>query len=481
MNRTRAFPGLRLLLAVAALAALGLCAGAAVPGPASADDDDDGDNGGGTYQICSGDTTGSGTSGGVTTQICTITPADGTSETCYQRSDEPIVVQRCTFTQASSMSNLRLTATQIHDPEGGPNGVQDATQVIEGTQTNTGTNNWRNSNYLKATQIAAQCLGHGDPHEDDDDDWNDEDDDGDFDDDGRCEAGDEEDGDDEEDDEDDNRLRLLLLTSTSLPATITQDQEAHQTIDARQSTVARGKNETYAFQTEDLHQRAANAGTITQLQNTDAARANECGEFATGLADTLNANSCFSIVQDSLHGLNRTELEQEYKLFQSARKATVGGTQIQGPPNEEEGGLEHSFELNGSNIDVANSRQESDQVELLTQRRSNVPAGFAWNHHGGNRKGFGMLDGNADIFQDTVLKSTGPGVGNQHAFLQISCQSTAGNCRGFQHAETNDSEATNGPFSSPFLFMTIVCEEPESEIDSITILQTGAVCEPEID
>jgi hypothetical protein len=271
-----------------------------MPGSAGAhddDDDDNGGNGGGTYQICSGSTAGSGTSGGVTTQICTITPADGTDETCFQRSDDPIVVQRCTFTQTSSMSNLRLTATQIHDPEGGPSGVQDATQVIEGTQTNTGTITGRKSNYLKATQIAAQCLGHGDPHEDDDDDWNDDDNDGDRDDDGQCEDGDEEDGDDEEDDEDDNRFRLLLLTS--LPALTEQSQEAHQTVDALQSTVGNGKNEAYAFQTQHLHERAANATTIEQQQNIED-RDNECGEVSSPtLADAFFANSCFSIKQQS--------------------------------------------------------------------------------------------------------------------------------------------------------------------------------------
>jgi hypothetical protein len=452
MTRRRALPSLRLLLAAAALTVLGLCAGAAMPGSASADDDDDGDNGGGTFQICSGSTAGSGTSGGVTTQICTITPAHGTNETCYQRSDEPIVVQRCTFTQTSGMSNLRLTATQIHDPEGGPSGTQDATQVIEGTQNNTGTISGRNSNYLNATQIAAQCLGHGDPFEDDDGDWSDEDDDGDFDDDGRCEDGDEEDGDDEEDDEDDNRLRLFL--PTSLPASIDQEQEAHQTIDALQDAV-NGRDEAYAYQTQDLHERAANATLINQEQN-HVPGDNECGEFS-GLADPLQANACFAIKQDS-NGAKIAKLQQTYELFQSARN-TTGGFQDQGDDAENLGGLEHSFDQTGG---TGTPTQVSNQNELLTQRRSNTP-GMNWHQFAGPRKDVGLQDdpnGRANMTQDVKMSSTGPGFGTQGAFLEIQCSSILGNCTGTQRAETN-GESYFDMDSGPFIFMVARCQDFE--------------------
>ena len=456
MNRRTALPGLRLILALAALTVLGLCAGAAMPGSAGADDDDGDDGGhGGTFQICSG-TVGADPNplDNVTVQICTISPAHGTNETCYQRSDEQVVIQRCTFTQTSGMSNLRMTATQIHDPEGGPSGTQDATQVIEGTQNNTGTTSGRNSNYLNATQIAAQCLGHGDPFEDDDDDWGDGDDDGDTDDDGRCEDGDEEDGDDEEDDEDDNRLRLFL--PTSMPASIDQKQEAHQTIDAFQDAV-NGKDEAYAYQTQDLHERAANATLINQEQN-HVPRDNECGQLSdVALADPLDANACFTIKQDS-NGAKIVKLGQTYELFQSARN-TTGGIQKQGDDGEILGGLEHSFDQRGG---TGTPTQVSSQNEPLTQRRTNTP-GMNWHQFAGPRKDVGLQDdpnGRANMTQNVEMSSTGPGVGTQGAFLEIDCESLGygGKCTGTQRAETN-GESYFDMESGSAITMVARCED----------------------
>lgn len=463
MNRTRALPSLRLVLAVAALAALGLCAGAALPGSASADDDDNGGGGKADINYCSDKTPGAQTGvdpvTGATTQTCVIDEPTGT---CYQRSDDPMVIQRCKFTQSSSMSNLRMTATQIHDPEGGPSGEQDATQVIEGFQDNNGTTRGRNSNYLSATQIADQCLGHGDPYEDHDGDWDDGDDDGDFDDDGRCEGGDEEDGDDEEDGEDDNRLRLLLLTSLSLPTTpITQDQEAHQTIDALQTTEGSGKNEAYGTQSQRLHERAANATLITQHQNTDEARPNECGEFSL-LADPAFGNACFSIKQESSTGQKVVELDQEYKLFQSARNAT-DSEQQQGSFFEGQGGLVHNFDQQSG---TGKATQDSDQIERLTQRRRNVDE-FEYHQNAAPRKDVGLQSGvgsRANMLQDVSVFSNGGdfGFGDQDVFMLIRCDSPTGNCRGQQHAQTNNDSHSQTQ-SGPSFTMFFTCRYFEGE------------------
>jgi hypothetical protein len=460
MRETRDKRGLRLPLAVAALTLLGLSAGAAVPSSAGADDDDDnGDNGSGFVHRCDGGTKLSNTP---TNQNCLITASTGT---CIQRSDADVVVQTCTFTQSSSTSNLRATALQIHNPEGGPDGTQDGTQVIDVTQANTSPSR---SNFLSATQIADQCLGAGDNFEDDDGDWNDEDDDGDRDDDGECEDGDEEDGDDEEESEDNNGLPPLNV--------ITQDQEAHQSIDGTQSNTGAGKNESNASQTQNLHERAANALEINQFQNTDD-RDDACNAaLVSGFT-----NACYTIDQDANTGANISRLSQVYKLFQSARD-TLTGEQRQGSFNPFEGGLNHGFDQDNTGIAPAGTPiQLSPQVERLTQRRDNTGT-MAWHQHGPLRKDvgnqFGSQTARANISQDSVLSSTGGDLsaGEQTDVLQIEC-SSSGNCTGFQHAKTNDDEETNGPLTAAIISMTIVCGDPEvPDDDIITILQEDGEC-----
>jgi hypothetical protein len=474
MSKKNGHAGLRMLLAAATLALLGICAGAAVPGTASADDDD---NGGRTTHICTGEIQADPAPlDDLVVQHCVIEPEDGTDEKCVQQSSAPKVEQRCEFTQTSAMSNLRMTALQVHNPEGGPSGEQDATQVISGIQTNTSTTNRRNSNLLFATQIAAQCLGHGDPHEDDDDDWNDDDHDGDRDDDGRCEDEEEEDGDDEEGKEDDTRLSLLL--PASLPTLISQSQEAHQTIDALQKA-ANGRDEAYALQIQRLHESAANATTIDQLQNTDD-RNNECGEFS-GLFDPLDANACFSITQESDTGRKIAKLIQDYRLSQRARNTTAG-TQEQGPAQFANGGLEHNFD---QEFGTGTSTQVSDQIEHLIQRRHNT-GGMTFFQNAAPRKGVGLQSGansTADMSQDVLVKSSGPGFGNQEAFLQILCESD-GNCHGVQRAETNDAsyfDEQNGNVIS----MEAICEDvgengPAQECFAVNCsFDEGFFCFPE--
>jgi hypothetical protein len=439
--------GVRMLLAAALLVVLGVCAGAAVPGTASADDDN-GDNGGGVSHQCSGTKL----SDTPTNQNCLIEQPTGT---CIQRSDAPEVVQRCTFTQTSPVGmmgrDLRATAIQIHNPEGGPNGTQDAFQVIEASQTNLAPGR---SDFLNATQIADQCLGLGDNFEDEDGDWNDEDHDGDRDDDGRCEDGDEEDGDDEENGEDEN--------GPFFPDTIMQSQRATQTIDAFQKTLGSGRDEANALQVQNLHERAANADVIEQDQNL-MRRANECGQLATGLADPLDANACFTIRQESDRA-KIARLLQVYNLFQSARNCCdLGpGVQDQGDTSEVFGGLEHSFDQTGG---TGTPTQVSNQVELLNQRRVDTPL-MSWHQFAGPRKDVGLQNdpnGRATMNQDVRMFSTGPGFGDQAALLEIECDSlgAGGNCRGTQRAQTNGEDYFDFESGSS-IFMLARCDDFEA-------------------
>jgi hypothetical protein len=457
MNRTRALPGLRLLLAVAALTVLGLCAGATVPGSAGAHDDD-GDHGGNYHQCTGGTKTGDNPLTPEFEQTCTITAATGT---CIQRSSEPVVKQRCTFTQTSPKvmgTTLRATAIQTHNPEGGPNGTQDAFQVIEVSQTNLSPGK---SDFLGAVQIADQCLGLGDNFEDEDGDWNDEDNDGDRDDDGRCEDSDEEDGDHEEAAEDEN--------GPIFPDTIMQSQRATQTIDALQTTVGTGRDEANALQIQNLHERAANADVIEQDQNF-VQRDNECGQVSgPALVDPLDANACFSIKQESGRA-KIAKLQQVYNLFQSARKCceTGFGLQEQGDPAEDFGGLEHSFDQTGGS---GTPTQVSNQVERLNQRRADTPL-MSWHQFAGPRKDLGLQDdpnGRAKMTQDVKMSSTGPGFGDQSAFLEIECSSlgVGGNCTGTQRAETN-GESYFDMDSGSTISMVARCDDFES----------GTVCFP---
>jgi hypothetical protein len=456
VRKATGYLGVRMLLAAVLLVVLGVCAGAAVPGTGTASAN--GDNGGNFHQCSGGVKTPDDPNTPEFEQTCTITAATGT---CVQRSDAPEVMQRCTFTQSSGPNavarNLRATAIQIHNPEVGPNGTQDAFQVIEVSQTNLAPGK---SDYLDAKQIADQCLGLGDNFEDADGDRKDEDRDGDRDDDGRCEDGEEEDNDAEEAAEDEN--------GPLFPDTIMQSQRATQTIDVFQKAVGIGKTVTYAFQDQHLHQRAANADAIIQEQNL-VQRDNECGEVqmgsTVGIDDPLDSNACFSIQQVSDQAKS-AKLLQVYNLFQSARNAG-DGRQDQGDLGETLGGLEHNFDQEGG---TGIATQLSNQVERLKQRRVNIfPCCMPYHQFAGPKKSIGLQDdpnSTARMNQDVVVSSTGTGFdfGTQGVLLEINCTSTLGNCTGTQRARTNDPEASYDDMQSgTSITMLARCETFEGE------------------
>ena len=440
MRKRRALPGFRLLIAVGALAMLGLGAGAAVPDSASAE----GPNGG-NQNVCLGGvkTPDPNTTDDVVVQTCTITAAVGT---CIQHSSAPKVEQRCTFNQTSPLaSNKRAIAIQIHNPEGFDE-AQDGTQVITATQGNTNKNN-----FLDALQIADQCQGTGDRYEGASGDRYDIDRDGDRDDDGRCEDEDEQDNDDEERAEDRSAL--------SVPSPITQTQEAHQSIDGIQTATGIGRNESKALQYQHLHQRASNAPAIFQSQNVED-RGNECSFLVF-----VDSNACYTIEQNAENGANVSRLYQIYNLFQSARN-TDGGQQAQGSFEPFFGGLSHGFDQSnsGTTVPAGTPIQTSSQNERMTQRRDDTGS-MTWHQHGPLRKDVGVQTGGkggtANIRQDSVLSSKGGGTGNQTDLLDIECASFSGNCTGFQHARLTDDQRTvdrtNGPVTAPAISMTINC------------------------
>jgi hypothetical protein len=460
VRKGRGYLGVRMLLVAALLVVFGLLAGAAVPGTASADGDngDNGDNG--ELNSCTGTITQDpDPDDEVTVQTCTVTAPTGT---CIQRSDDPIVIQTCTFTQSSSMSNLRATATQIHNPEEGFPGFvpgeesQDGTQTIDVTQNNTSTNR---SNFVLASQITDQCLGSGDAHEDEDGDWNDDDGDGDRDSDGACEDEDEDDGDDEEKNEDESELPVELVG---------QSQDVHQSIDVDQTNTGAGKNDSNAFQAELLHERASNATTINQRQNTDDELNTVCDPALITPGD--DPNGCYTVDQTANTGSNISRLLQVSNLFQSARH-TDGGVQEQGAFDPFEGGFSHGFDqVNTGTAPNGTPIQVSQQAERMTQRRDDVGF-FTWYQHGPLRKDVGNQVGDdtarANMSQDSRLSSTEDlTAGEQTSVLDLQC-SSSGTCTGRQHAETNDDEADNFD-SDGFIHITIVCGDPEPP-DELTV------------
>lgn len=451
MKTRRALPA-RALIAACALAVVGFCAGAAVPDTASADG-----SSGGSQNVCLPGVKSTTTTPAGVIQTCTITAAFGT---CIQYSSAPTVEQRCTFTQTSMSAEKRAIAIQVHNPEGF-DGTQDGTQIVEVTQSGTS-----RKNVLDALQIADQCLGTADRYEGRSGDRNDKDRDGDRDDDGRCEDEDEDDNDDEERAED--------MSALSLPSPVTQSQEAHQSIDATQTATGNGKNESKALQYQHLHQRASNAPEIVQSQNVQD-RENACND---ALDFFTVSNACYTIDQNADSGANISRLWQIYNLFQSARKTDLG-EQAQGSGNPFNGGLSHGFDqLNTDTTPNSPPIQTSSQNERMTQRRDDTGA-MTWYQHGPLRKEAGNQVGGdgatATMKQDSVLSSKpeDDGLGHQTDLLEIQCNSS-GNCSGFQHARTNDDEATNSASGSS-IFINIVCGDFYEYSPPITTCTPGPI------
>jgi hypothetical protein len=374
------------------LAAMGLSGGAAVPDTAMANDDDNGDNGG-NYQLCSG-TEGEdpNPNDDITVQICTITPADGTNETCIQRSSDPVVRQTCIFTQEPTVpaSNNRVTVIQIADQHGAE-GLLDAEQKVQGQQSNT-----TGHNIANVTQEIKQVLASG---IDDDDDGDDDDDNG--------EADEDDDGEPDDDNGEENGPPDMEIA---------QNEQAHQWVDICQggtpcdaATGMSGRNESRVSQSQTQREFAANAEFIFQFQNFEP-RPEECSPGPPPNDDDDEARACYMVQQHTMRDAgafrdscpspssssrpaNLSCLTQLSDQLQVARNAD-GGHQGQGffP---DEGGLDHSFTQMSPGIALL----FADQDERQTQSRTNT--GLMDQHQFGNlRKGSGIQETNENNLTD---------------------------------------------------------------------------------
>lgn len=416
-NRKRRGPGSRMLFAAAVVAALGLCAGAAVPGSAHADDDDNGDNGGNVHQ-CSGTVTPDpNPNDNVTVQVCTITPAHGTNEICIQRSSDAIVRQTCIFTQAPAVpaSSNRVTVIQIADQHGAE-GTLDAEQKVQGQQSNT-----TGHNIVNVSQVIKQVLASG---IDDDDDGDDDDDNG--------EADEDDDGEPDDDNGEENGPADL---------TINQFEQAHQSVDLCQGgvpcenfAVMLGRNRSTVYQSQKQHEFAANATVVNQGQNVEA-RLHECSPGPVPFRDDPRSRTCYTIGQytsnasQSLRNpANFSKLTQYSEQLQNVRDAG-GGNQRQGEVPLI-GGLDHNFVQFTPPPEATSgiALLLSDQDEYQTQRATSSPL-MTQDQFGNLRKGSGTQHSNpnslVDIEQDKtqyqgeVVPPTGQ-TGAAQAFAETS-------------------------------------------------------------
>jgi hypothetical protein len=342
---------------------------------------------------------------------CSITQSGGGTATCAQTMTTSPANETCSIDQTSTSADNRAVVIQaILQGSGGPSGSQTGTQGAFITQANGSGNNYSN-----ASQTVGQSLGKGSNLSDDDD--NDADD-----------------------------------FTAAIAASITQSQEAHQSLSVIQTSTA-GNNTSNAGQIQGQRERADRAPSISQRQNTVDA-ANACPTISS--ADDPFANACYAVQQTAPVGANSTKLGQVYVQFQAASN-TPGGDQAQGSlTNAASGGLDHAFVQNP--VTGMAATQTSNQFERMIQRRLNTGAMIA-KQHGPVRKGTGTQDGGAgstaDQVQDSGQFSFGGVAGTQTDLLVDQCASS-GNCTVRQQVNQNGTVTTNTK-SGPFLFEFVNC------------------------
>jgi hypothetical protein len=271
-------------------------------------------------------------------QTCVIT---GSSGTCIEKSNSPVVVQTCTFTQDVPAQDHRANAVQVVAVENGGVPVdtlvtQHATQIINATQTATS----GASNFLNATQVIKQSLGPG--HFDDTE-----------------------------------EAELDPDTSTHQGA-LALSQESHQIVTADQ-TADIGSNNSSISQSSKQRERAVHATvSVDENQNTMPAS----GQDVCPITDDPNANMCARVHQKSGSGPNRSALSQGSSQFERAHD-TPTGQQMQGKPTT--GGMNHEIQQTSTGSGLCTIR--TAQSEHQTQRA--VRASVNQVQNGPLRKGVG--------------------------------------------------------------------------------------------
>jgi len=355
-------------------------------------------------------------------QVCVIT---GSTGTCIQMSDSPVVLQKCTFTQAIGDATKRAKVIQVAAANKGPS-TQKHTQRVEVMQDSTAA-----SNFVDVSQTVKQSLGPG--HYDDTEEAESE-----------------------------------SVSSTSSAPIISQ-QDFHQVVVVVQDT-ATGNNTSSISQFGKQRARAKQALSISQNQNTLPAATpdEECP------ADDVNANMCSRVTQTSVTGQNLSTLKDAYSQFERAHKTTTGD-QKQGIPGT--GGLDHEINQTSSGF----CKIVTSQSERQTMR--SVQANVLQNQHGPTRKGVGssqtcstnsVWTGNQDSSQLATSRPKEEDIdslvfaapANQTNFMEYFADST-GSIHATQSAsqrnnagsETEQNSCPGIGGTAQFCFAVITCAE----------------------
>jgi hypothetical protein len=351
-----------------------------------------------------------GTVSNVSEGTCTIVQSGGGTATCTESRTANPGSENCSITQTSTTADNVATVSQtVTHTIGGANGTQLATQVATVLQTNGSGNNSSN-----VTQGVSQAIGRGAKLPDSLD--NDADD---------------------------------FTPPSATP--ISQSQESHQSLSLVQSSDT-GNNASTVSQSLSQRERADNAPSITQLQNTQNV-ANSC-PVLVALIDDPFANQCSTVQQTSTSGQNSSQVGETYNQFQAASN-TAAGQQAQGSlVNVANGGLDHRFSQSSAGL----STQSSNQTEIQAQRRLNTGTMTAV-QHGPTRKGGGSQVGNtgdtASQTQRSEQNSTGAVPPVDTNIIADHCASD-GNCTGNQSVNSNGQTASNSA-SGPVLGLFVAC------------------------
>lgn len=252
-------------------------------------------------------------------QACTIVqvgPAANVAR-CVERTRNPNSVQTCTIVQSNDSRRNRAFVFQVSDQEA-RGGTQDGLQTAKVTQTNAS-----GANRVEITQKIEQSLRR-----------------------------------------------------TGGGEAINQIQDGHLWIAVHQTSES-GDNRSTFHQAQRQRARAADAPSITQLQNTGE---HDNSDICPLVTDSL-ANACVQVVQESDSGKIRSWGSQSFRQRQEARD-TETGAQMQGLVDPTQGGGDHFFRQTSSGI----SRAFSRQTERLRQIAKNT-GGLTKTQHGPFRKG----------------------------------------------------------------------------------------------
>ena len=363
-------------------------------------------------------------------QECVIT---GSTGTCIEKTDSPVAVQRCVFTQTTGDADKHATAIQVAATDKGPS-PQKHSQIVQISQTSTAA-----SNFVDISQVVKQSLGPG--HFDDTD----------------------------EDEPD--------TASASSPLPITTLQDFHQVVTVTQQTLS-GGNDSRLSQFGKQRARAMQAPSISEGQNTMTAMGEEVCP-----ADDSQANMCSVVNQTSGTGQNSSTLDDTYLQFERAHK-TTGGDQQQGFAFGA-GGMDHEIHQTSSGVCKITTRQTERQVMRAVQ------ANVSQVQHGPTRKGAGSdqncavgstWTGTQDSTQTATARPTEADIGSlvysptvvtQDNRMEYFGSSPNGDIRASQSVkqQTNNQRETetnscpepgsspSGP--NPICAAVIVCENPE--------------------